>query len=215
MIFNPIKHWYKGPVTPLFRRFLFGNAPIHYKWASCSYCFSYYAIGLAFPLTLGLTLVQGWLGRDVQAPYIPSFEVLVACLVVYSAGGTVSLAIVRFRAGVGSLFKIMLENFKFLPFLLIFFGGLSYHVSTALISHLLGINMSWGATLKDIEMTNFFVEAPLILKHHYRLFILSLLIIAGVAVLTTDVVPLEWRVEGVFVVFPFPSTAGTFYSRFF
>jgi len=202
MIFNPIRLWYKGPVTPLFRRFLFGNAPIHYKWASCSYCFSYYAIALAFPLTIGLALVQGWLGPDVQAPYIPSFEVLVACLVVFSAAGTVALCIVRFRAGVGNIFALLLENFKYMPFLLVFFGGLSYHVSTALLSHLLGYNMTWGATLKDIEMSNFFVEAPLILKHHYRVFLLSLVMIGGMAILTTDVLPLEWRVQGVFVVFP-------------
>jgi hypothetical protein len=202
MVFNPIKHWYRGPITPLFRRFIFGKAPIHYKWASCSYCFSYYAIALAFPLTLGLALVQGWLGRNVEAPFIPSFEVMVACLVIFNAGSTFSLAYVRFRAGVGNILKLLLENVTFLPFLLVFFAGLSFHVSTALLSHLLGINMTWGATLKDIEMTNFFAEAPVIIKRHWRLFTLCLLIIAGMAILSTDVVPLEWRLEGFFVVFP-------------
>ncbi|UZJ55644.1 hypothetical protein CBS101457_004964 [Exobasidium rhododendri] len=202
MIFRPVHKWYLGPITPLYRRFLFGSAPLHYKWASTSYCLSYYAIGVAFPSTLAITLVQGWLGPQVIVEYVPSFKVFLACVVVYFGLGTLSLCIVRFRAGVGGFFPLLVENIKYLPFMVVFFGGLSYHVSTALLSHIFSFNMTWGSTLKDIDLTNFFHEAPLILKRHYRVFGFSMLLIAGLAILAADFVPLEWRVSSFTVLFP-------------
>lgn len=203
MIFKPFYQWFhRGPITPLFNKFIWGRAPIHYKWSSCSYCFSYYAIAVAMPLTLGLTLVGGWLGPDAQAPYLPTFRVFVAVVVVFTLGGTTSLVIVRFRAGVGSLWRLLIENLMWIPVLVVFFGGLSYHVTTALLSHILGLNMTWGATQKDVEMSNFFVEVPQIFKRYWRLFLVCVIVIGGGAVASTDLVPLEWRFDGFFLLFP-------------
>jgi len=39
-----------------------------------------------------------------------------------------------------------------------FFNGLSFHLSAAFASHLLGFRMSWGSTTKEIKDTNFFEE---------------------------------------------------------
>ncbi|UZJ55708.1 hypothetical protein CBS101457_005028 [Exobasidium rhododendri] len=202
MIFRPIHKWYLGPITPLYRRFLFGKAPIHYKWASTSYCFSYYAISVTFPVTLAVALLQGWLGPDIEATYVTSFTVLVACIVIYYGLGTLSLCIGRFRAGAGGFFPLLFEQCTYLPFMIVFFGGLSYHISSALLSHLFSFNMTWGSTLKDIELTNFFHEVPLILKRHNRVFISSTILIAGLAILDTELIPLEWRINGFFVLFP-------------
>ena len=39
-----------------------------------------------------------------------------------------------------------------------FFNGLSFHLSAAFASHLLGFKMSWGSTTKEVADTNFFKE---------------------------------------------------------
>ncbi len=39
-----------------------------------------------------------------------------------------------------------------------FFNGLSFHLSAAFASHLLGFKMTWGSTTKEIADTNFFKE---------------------------------------------------------
>jgi hypothetical protein len=44
------------------------------------------------------------------------------------------------------------------PFFLLFFNGLSFHLSAAFASHLLGFRMSWGSTSKEVEDTDFFEE---------------------------------------------------------
>jgi hypothetical protein len=40
------------------------------------------------------------------------------------------------------------EQFKWLFLLFIFLGGISIHVSEALLAHMFEINMTWGATAK-------------------------------------------------------------------
>ena len=78
--------------------------------------------------------------------------------------------------------------------------------------------MSWSATKKEVERSNFFKEVPRILKRYlFRFFFLrlfeltdglgvlssfwvpfavSVVLIAGVVVCSTSLVPLEWRANG-------------------
>lgn len=83
-----------------------------------------------------------------------------------------------------------------------FFGGISLEVLTALFAHPLGINMTWGATVKDLEDSNFFLEVPIILKRFWKTLVLCILIIAGIVVLAIGVLPLEWRIEDFFTYWP-------------
>lgn len=73
---------------------------------------------------------------------------------------------------------------------------------TALIAHPLGISMQWGATQKDISDSNFFLEVPAIFKRFWRMFLLCVLLLAGVVVLDIEVLPLSWVIEGFFTMFP-------------
>jgi hypothetical protein len=43
-------------------------------------------------------------------------------------------------------------------------GGLSVHLSQALLAHLFSYNITWGATKKEVERSNFFIEVPRILR---------------------------------------------------
>ena len=45
-----------------------------------------------------------------------------------------------------------------------FFGGLSIHLSQALLAHMFSYNITWGATKKEVERSNFWLEVPKILK---------------------------------------------------
>jgi hypothetical protein len=42
----------------------------------------------------------------------------------------------------------------------VFFGGMSWHTFQALLCHMFSIDMSWGATAKEVEFSNFFIEIP-------------------------------------------------------
>lgn len=64
-------------------------------------------------------------------------------IIVFNGLGNISLAIMRYRIGERSFFGGLLENIKWIPMLAIFLGGLSLHVSQALLSHMFEVQMSW------------------------------------------------------------------------
>jgi hypothetical protein len=89
-----------------------------------------------------------------------------------------------------------------------FFGGLSIHLSKALLAHLISYDIQWGATKKEVERSNFFVEIPKILERFRVALILSALSIVALVVFTLDFVPREWQIkEDWSVIFPLALTA--------
>lgn len=77
-----------------------------------------------------------------------------------------------------------------------FFGGLPIHLSQALLAHLFSYNITWGATKKEVERSNFFIEVPRILKRFAVAFILSFICIFAMVILATTIPPLAWRIPG-------------------
>lgn len=78
-----------------------------------------------------------------------------------------------------------------------FFGGLSIHLSQALLAHLFSYNITWGATKKEVERSNFFIEVPRILRRFWLAFVLSFGAFLAIAIMSTELVPVGWRVAGV------------------
>jgi len=70
--------------------------------------------------------------------------------------------------------------------------------------------MTWGATKKEVERSNFFKEVPKIMKRFWFSVLLSVLILGGMVILATPLVPLSWRVDGSAwaVIFPLAVVAG-------
>ncbi len=77
-----------------------------------------------------------------------------------------------------------------------FFGGLSIHLSQALLAHLFSYNITWGATKKEVERSNFWLEVPKILKRFWIALVISLACCAVMIILSTSLVPIGWRIFG-------------------
>ncbi|CBQ71416.1 conserved hypothetical protein (fragment), partial [Sporisorium reilianum SRZ2] len=209
LVLHRLWEWpFKGPFMPLFKTFLCSSAPIHYKFSASSYIFSYYAIAAAFPMTWALYLVEGWCYPVLDPSFLTPFRIWVAVVVVFTIGGNVSQIIARYRAKVDSLFNLVKEHAAWMLPMFVFFGGLSYHVCTALLSHPLGIDMMWGATNKDLADSNFFLEVPLIWKRFWKVIVLCTVTIAVVIIMQiTAIVPLSWSIQGFFTYWPLLLTA--------
>jgi len=72
---------------------------------------------------------------------------------------------------------------------------LSIHISQAILAHLLSWNITWGATKKEVERSNFWMEVPKILKRFWLSLVISTLCIITVVVFSTNFIPPEWRIE--------------------
>lgn len=165
LLFHPIRTWlWRGPFTPLFRRFLFSNIRFTSKITIISYIGTYYAIGAAWIMTSINYFLMGWFNGYLDKYYVDSWKVWFSIIIVFNGLGNIALALMRYRIGERNLLYSLFENLKWTFLLAIFLGGLSLHVSQALLAHMFEIDMTWGATSKEAEFSNFFIEIPKVLK---------------------------------------------------
>lgn len=204
LLFHPIRKWiYKGPFTPLFRRFLFSNIRFTSKITIISYIGTYYAIGAAWIMTTANYFAVGWFNGYLDKYYVDSWKVWFSIIIVFNGLGNIALAVMRYRIGERSLLYALFENFKWTLMLAIFLGGLSLHVSQALLSHMFEIDMTWGATAKEAEFSNFFIEVPKVLKKFKFSMIFAIIGIAGMVVLATaPFVPYDWQITDFVAILP-------------
>ena len=132
---------------------------------------------------------------------------------VFQALGTVSLAVIRYRVQHVNILRALFTNLKWLLLLTCFLGGISIHVSQALLCHLLGIDMSWGATAKEATETTFFKEIPTIAKKFKYTFVFCILctatmvIFAGVGPVG-KLIPYQWIIADFTAIFPLAILVG-------
>lgn len=71
-------------------------------------------------------------------------------------------------------------------------------------------NITWGATKKEVERSNFWLEVPKIVKRFWIALVLSVLISVMMIILTTDLIPVGWQIPGWdwAVIFPLAITVG-------
>ena len=91
-----------------------------------------------------------------------------------------------------------------------FFGGISIHLSQALLAHLFSYNITWGATKKEVEKSNFFKEVPKILSRFWLALTLSFIVLVMIGILSTSLIPLAYRIppDAWAVIFPLALVAG-------
>ena len=202
LIFHPIRYWpTRGPFTKLFRKFIGSNMPLPSKFTIMAYIGTYYAIGSAWILTLMNYFLIGWFNGWLDHYYIDSFKIFFSIIVVFTALGNVALAILRYRYDERSLFGSLYENFKWVLLLAVFLGGVSLHVSQALLSHMFSIDMSWGATAKEVEDTTFFQEVPKLLKK-FKVMFAWVIITTGVILYLAVGAPPFWQINSFIAIFP-------------
>ncbi|KAF4124458.1 hypothetical protein GMORB2_5124 [Geosmithia morbida] len=211
LLFHPVRTWpWRGPFTPLFRRFLLSSIRFTSKITIVSYIGTYYAIGAAWIMTAANYFLVGWFNGYLDKYYIDSWQVWFSIIIVFNGLGNVALAIMRYRIGERSLLYSLLENFKWTVMLAIFLGGLSLHVSQALLAHMFEVNMTWGATSKEAEFSNFFIEVPKVLKKFKGSIVFSLLsIIAMIVLAVAPFVPHDWKITDFVAILPMATVAAS------
>ena len=202
LIFNPFYYWpTRGPFTPIFRKFMISGMPLPSKISILSYVGTYYAIGSAYLMITANFFLVGWDLQGLDHYYIDSFRILFSVIVVFSLCCMVSLAILRYRKGDMNFFAALIQNLKWVFLLYIFFGGISMHVSGAIIAHLFGINVQWGATMKEAQDTTFFVEIAKLLRRFWVTFTYCI-VMTFALIYFTRFAPVFWRIDEFIAIYP-------------
>lgn len=117
LIFHPLIDWWrKGPITKQLRTFFWSDAPVHYKISMSAYMFSYYGIAASALLSILNYLLLG-LAFEVDGFYMHSFEIWLACTVVFPCAGNVAYTLLEYRLGQRDIFSSLIENVTYIPFL--------------------------------------------------------------------------------------------------
>ncbi|KEY69751.1 hypothetical protein S7711_03732 [Stachybotrys chartarum IBT 7711] len=208
MMFHPLYMWpYRGPFTRLFYTFLFSNIMYSSKISIMAYMCSYFALGSALLLSVTNYFIVGWFQDDISDAYLQSWNVLLSLIVVFNAFSNVALACMRYRTGERSFLGSLFENFMWSPMMTCFFGGLAFHITVALLAHLLHIDMQWGATSKEKEDSNFFQEIPRIFKTFKYMYI-TLTIIVGGMIYLGAFAPADWAISDFTAIVPLALSLG-------
>lgn len=212
LIFNPLVDWWrKGPINKQLRIFVWSNAPVHYKLSMMAYMFSYYGIAASAVLSVLNYILLG-LAFETDGYYLHSFEVFLAILAVFPGSGNVGYILLEYRLGHRSIWDSLVETCTWIPFFFFFFGGLSVHLTTALLAHMFSYNITWGATKKEVERSNFFIEVPRILKRFWLAFTLSFGTFGMIIIFSlSSIVGPDWQIPGTYwaVILPLALVAGS------
>ncbi|KAI1327253.1 glycosyl transferase family group 2-domain-containing protein [Xylariaceae sp. FL0255] len=202
LLFHPLLYWpTRGPFTPLFRKFIFSNIDLPKKMTIMSYIGTYYAIASTWPLTIFNYFLTGFYYGLYDKYYLDSFAIFISVIVVFTAFGNFALALLRYRLNQKPLLTSFFDNIKWVPLFSIFLGGLSLHLSQAIVCHFVGIDMTWGATAKEIEEVNFVEEIPRLIRRFKGTFLFCFTMVA-VLIVGTYALPLAWRITYFASIFP-------------
>lgn len=72
------------------------------------------------------------LGPDLDRFYLHSFEILLACTVVFPALGNFGYTMLEYRLGQRKIFSALVENLRWIPFLYAFFSFWFFEFETEL-----------------------------------------------------------------------------------
>ena len=185
--------------------------PLPSKLTILAYIGTYYAIGSAWILTLSNYFLVGWFEGLLDHYYLDSFKVYFSIICLFTGLGNIALAILRHRLREGDFWRLLLINLKWVPLLVLFLGGISFHVSQALLWHMFSVDMDWGATAKDMEVLPFFQELPKVMRRFRCSFVFCIVTSAGMIV-CAYAVPFIWQIRTFTPIYPLSVVVG---SHFF
>ncbi|KAK3296862.1 glycosyl transferase family group 2-domain-containing protein [Chaetomium fimeti] len=206
LLFHPLRFWLvRGPFTPLFKKFIASSIPFPKKMTILAYIGTYYAIAAAWLLTLGNYFITGWFYGLYDKYYLDSFAIYISIIVVFTGLGNLSLAVLRYRLSEQSLLSAYFENLKWIPMFCIFLGGISLHMSQAILSHFFEIDMAWGATAKELEEVRFGPEIWRIIRR-FKWTFLYCFACTALMVCGNTVFPVLWRINTFYSIYPLAAT---------
>ncbi|KAF2110146.1 glycosyl transferase family group 2-domain-containing protein [Lophiotrema nucula] len=208
LVFHPIAKWpMKGPITPLFRKFLFSPIKVTSKMTIFAYIGTYYAIAAAIPLSLVNYCLVGWFSEDIDQFYITSWKIFVGMAVVFNVLSPVAYSMLRHRLGQESFFKALMQAVKWMPFFLLFFGGLSFHLLKSIFCHFFSIRMEWSTTAKELTESGFRVGLDRIVRDFKWMYLFLLPLIGGM-IYCAQFAPRGWTISDFAAIVPLANQVG-------
>lgn len=138
-----------------------------------------YAIACGLLLGTISYVVVGLFIQEIDHYYESSWSIMLSLLVVFNGVNMFSFSMLRHQMKVTTFWKALYEAFKWLPFFILFFGGISLNCAKALLCHKFSINIEWAATAKEIGPSGFYISLDKMAKKFIYTWVGCMLLVAG------------------------------------
>ncbi|KAJ5593912.1 uncharacterized protein N7459_000120 [Penicillium hispanicum] len=201
LIFHPLYKWpYRGPVTRLFLRFLWSSVPVTSKITIIAYIFTYYAIASGMFLATVNYVIVGLFNSDLDHLYLQSWSIWVSLIVVFSGLASVAFSMVRHQLKEEAFWWALVNSVKWLPFFIIYFGGISLNCAKAILCHAFSINIEWASTAKEPGPSGFFIGLDKMVQKFKWTWAICLVITAVGAPWGWDIKPGEYSTATIAII---------------
>ncbi|KAJ5825580.1 hypothetical protein N7474_002718 [Penicillium riverlandense] len=195
LVFHPFYQWfYRGPVTRLFLRFLWSNMPITSKVTIISYIFTYYALAAGMLLATVNYFLVGLFNSEIDHYYLPSWGIWCSLVVVFNGFASIAFSMVRHQMKEMPFWRALLNAIKWLPFLIIYFSGISLNCAKALLCHAFSINIEWASTAKEPGPSGFYIGLGKMVQKFKWTWIICLIISAAMIYFAVGA-PWGWTIK--------------------
>ena len=127
--------------------------------------------------------------------------------VVFNILSPFAFAMLRHRLGDKIFTKAIVDAIKWTPMFILFFGGLSFHLSAALLCHFLEIKMEWTATAKELENHGVRVGLDKIVSDFKAMYFFVLVVVIGM-IYCGCFAPRSWTIVDFAAIVPLANQVG-------
>ncbi|BFZ57040.1 hypothetical protein PYCC9005_004090 [Savitreella phatthalungensis] len=203
LMFNPFRLWFKkGPFGEVIKAFVWSpRVPLAAKMSSLFYMWTYWLIGASWVYCIVSYFLFGWFRTSLDRAFIDQFNIIIATSVIFGLRDLIVVPFAQWRlreTTIKAAFGDSLRHF-WLPIL--FFQGVSMHVSRALVQHLFDRKMSWGSTAKSLEARALLEEAPAIFKK-YRIVYTATSFFLAIILILRFAVPDAYKINSIVAIVP-------------
>ncbi|RHZ63639.1 uncharacterized protein CDV56_109291 [Aspergillus thermomutatus] len=152
-----------------------------------------YAIGSGMLLATVNYILLGLFDSDIDHLYLPSWGIWCSLVVVFNGFSSVAFSMVRHQLKEETFWRALLDAVKWLPFLIIYFGGISLNCAKAILCHAFSINLEWASTAKEMGPTGFYIGMDKMVRRFKWTWAICL-VLAGVMIYFAVGAPWGWTI---------------------
>lgn len=207
ILFNPFNSWYKkGIIGQPIKDYCSANIEYTSKLGIISYLFTYVAIAMSLPMSFLNFFTFGWVYTEIDTKVLPLYVILQICM-LFSAWGTFTNSVFKARILRKDVLNVIWYNIEQTPFYILFFGSLPYHLILIMVKYFLNTeNIVWGSTRKELEYSSRIDAIWMTLCEFKYMYIFFSITTITLIILTTPLVPHNWRIVNINAVIPLAMT---------
>ncbi|KAF4210723.1 hypothetical protein CNMCM5878_003883 [Aspergillus fumigatiaffinis] len=143
---------------------------------------------------IGSGILLGLFDSDIDHLYLPSWGIWCSLVVVFNGFSSIAFSMIRHQLKEETFWRALLDAIKWLPFLIIYFRGISLNCAKAILCHAFSINLEWASTAKEMGPTGFYIGMDKMARRFKWMWAICV-VLSGVMIYFAVGAPWGWTIK--------------------